>query len=87
MLIETRSSWALQTLCTSPRRGETAVNRPGVRRSWGSGRKLPSAAISKGWHSSATRIMPIRPQTVWSCTGVSWPGPQTKLTTGKRSLV
>ena len=51
----------------------------------GAGRIAPLASGAKGCDSSCPRSMPIRPQTVWSCTGVRWPGPQTKLTTEKRS--
>ena len=37
------------------------------------------------WLNRLRALLSPRPQTVWSCTGVAWPGPQTKLTTEKRS--
>ena len=51
---------------------------------WGPGQQTPVHDLSL-IHISEPRSMPITPQTVWSCTGVFWPGPHTKLTTEKRS--
>ena len=69
----------------SPIDGETISTSPGSRMKSSPSWTIAVPSRLKDVHFSAPRSMPITPQTVWSCTGVFCPGPQTKLTTEKRS--
>ena len=86
MLTETAPGLAFDTRWMSPTLGDTMSMAPAGR--WWEPRAAsgpPAEAGANSSHRSAPRSTPTMPQTVWSCTGVAWPGPHTKLTTEKRS--
>ncbi|MDT4862328.1 hypothetical protein FQZ97_969730 [compost metagenome] len=85
MLIEDWSSSALPTQCQSPTVGETASMAPAFSAWVRPVERTPSAVGSNSSQVSCPRSTPTTPQTVWLWTGVRCPGPQTKLTTEKRS--
>ena len=82
--IET-SSEVLVTRCQSPMVGDTPRR---SRRASARGSVRPRRAPRRAAGTvafSVPRSWPTSPQTVWLCTGVRWPGPQTKLTMLNRS--